>query len=541
MEKIFNKGIKFESNTCYNATESRYDIYLDDCSYTDNPLYFSYMPRLKEAMPVGFLLKDLENVTLDFQDATIVFHGRIVPFIIDNCKNVKLVNFKVDYDRPFYTQAHVLECDSKRMKVRIDDGFDYRLDDEGFLYAVSETWENKLNHDDCLLQLFDRTGCKDYPIILSLFGPEIFPGENPPLPIGRIDVEKDGDCLVFNGNFPESWDANDGNNSLLITHEIRDKCTVIVVNSEDLHIENFILIHGAAYAIMGMNSKNLYIDNFSMYTNYEGNGRLVTNNADGIHLFNCKGEFVFKNSHMEGLLDDTVNIHNNYIQIVEAEGTQLVCRFVGKAVNLYCPLFVKDDKIAVYRGRTQEKKDECVITDVKLDKETNSFIFTLDKELNGVEQGDIIENLSGHPTILIENCEFGRFRGTMRLQSREKTVLRNCKFNNMGESIIFTGDTTYWYESGPVNDFLIENCSFPYTHCGPRIRFFGEVEFTEKENYYHKNITVRNCRFAPGWVAVLNHVDNFVFEGNTCDGEMMIHAPCCGKVVCDDNVKLSRG
>ena len=167
MEKIFTKGIKLESNTYYKATESRYDIYLDDCTITDNPVYFSYTRTVKGAMPIGFLLKDLENVTLDFQDATIVFHGRIVPFIIDNCKNVKLVNFKVDYDRPFYTQAHVLECDSKRMKVRIDDGFDYRIDDEGFLYAVSETWENKLNHDDCLLQLFDRTGSKEYPVILS--------------------------------------------------------------------------------------------------------------------------------------------------------------------------------------------------------------------------------------------------------------------------------------------------------------------------------------------------------------------------------------
>ena len=190
MEKIYQKGIKFESNTVYKADASRYDIYPDDCTFTDNTLYFSYTKAEVKSMPVAFFLKDLENITLDFGGADIVLHGKITPFILDNCKNVKLINFKLDYDRPFYTQAHVLECDSTHMKVKIDDGFRYKVED-GYLYAISDTWEKKLNYNDCLLWLFDRTGQREYPIILSLFGPEIFPWENPPLPIGQILVEED--------------------------------------------------------------------------------------------------------------------------------------------------------------------------------------------------------------------------------------------------------------------------------------------------------------------------------------------------------------
>ena len=126
----------------------------------------------------------------------------------------------------------------------------------------------------------------------------------------------------------------------------------------------------------------------------------------------------------------------------------------------------------------------------------------------------------------------------MRLQSRNKTIVRNCKLNNKGESIIFTGDTTYWYESGPVRDFLIENCSFPHTHCGERIKFFGEVEYTKAEKYYHKNVTVRHCYFDQGCIAVLNHVDHFVFEDNTSNGKMMITANVCGNLKIDEDVRL---
>jgi hypothetical protein len=242
---------------------------------------------------------------------------------------------------------------------------------------------------------------------------------------------------------------------------------------------------------------------------------------------------------MDGLLDDTVNIHNNYLNIAGVDGDKLICQFVGKAVTIECPVFAEGDRIAVYRGRTQEKKGEYTIKNVHLDFENNQFVFTLDRKVDAVvSANDVIENLSGHPEILIENCEFGRFRGTMRLQSRNKTIIKDCQFNNKGESIIFTGDTTYWYESGPVNNFLIENCSFPYTNCGARIRFFGEVEYTETEKYYHRNITVRNCYFDEGWIVNLNHVDNFGFENNTSNGKMMISAHNCGKITCGEEAEI---
>ncbi len=538
MEKRLQKGTCIESNTYYKADGLRIDIYPEDCEITTEPVYFPYFSHsIQQARPVGFLLKNLENVTLDFGGATIVFHGEIVPFILDTCKNVKLINFKVDYHRPFYTQARVLECDKTHMRVRMDKDFPCRVEN-GYLYAVGDGWERNLNKESCLLWLYDRSGIKNYSIILAAFGPEIFPSENPPLPIRHLLVEEEGDTFVFRGDFPEAWDANDENNSLVFSHEPRDKCTITIVNCENIYVENFTLIYGAAYAVMGLHSKNLYFDNYNMYMDFEGNGRLVTNNADGIHLFNCSGDFVFKNSHMEGLLDDTVNVHNNYLRVVEAEENRLVCAFVGASLSLQCPIFAKGDRIALYRGRTQERKAEAEITDVFIDLEKRQFVYSLDRTLAGIDSGDVMENLSGHPEILLENCEFGRFRGTMRLQSRAKTVVRGCKFHNLQESIIFTGDTTYWFESGPVNDFRIENCSFPHTTFCPRILFFGEVEYTEKENYYHKNITVENCTFGKGEVAILNHVDGFVFRNNTADGEMKIRVKESVNVVCDEDVTL---
>ncbi len=536
-EVIYQKGIVLENDTYYKGTESRYDFYLEDCVESKNETYFSYTTRRLDKHTVCFLLKDLKNVTLDFGGATLVFHGRITPFILDNCQNVKIVNCKIDYDRPFYTQAKVLECDPHRIKVRIDDGFSYRVED-GYLYATSETWEKKLNVNDCLLWMFDRTGVKGYGIMLGLFGPEIFPNDNPPMPIGQILVEEEGENLIFTGNFPEHWDYNDGNNSLLITHEIRDKCTVTFVHCENVYVENFIVIHGAALGIMAMHTKNVYLDNYSMYMDYEGNGRLVTNNADAVHTFNCSGDFVLRNSYMDGMLDDTVNVHNNYLRIEKIEKNKITCKFPGAGVDIHCPLFCENDTIGVTRGRTLEKRGEYTIVKADFDVEKNERYFTLDRNVEGVEVGDVIENLSGQAEILIENCVFGRFRGTTRLQSRKKTVVRNCEFKNLDCSLLFTGDTTYWFESGPVEDFLVENCKFYHTNAGARFRVDSGVEFTEKEKYYHKNLTFRDCWFDAGCIGVLSHVENCRFENNRSNGELTVRAIDCKDIRADESVTI---
>ena len=535
MRKIeFKKGIKTESNAEYRFTGERLDYYLSDTAKIFNSEY-NFSVRASGYSDVAFFLKGLKNVTLDFGGATLVFHGRIVPFILDGCENVKIKNLKIDYDRPFYTQAKILSCGNGEMEIKIDEGFDYYVKN-GYLFVKGEGWEKNLNRNDCLLWIVDKTGEKGYGIILGLFGEEIYPNENPPLPIRRILIEeKDNGVIKLIGDFPVEWDANGGNNSLIFTHEIRDKCTITLCGCKNTYIENFILIHGASMGITCMRSENIYMDNFSMYANFENNGRLVTNNADGIHTFNCSGDFVLKNSYMEGLLDDTVNVHNNYFSVKKAEGNKLYCysRAAGLAFALKC--FSEGQNIAVYRGRTQELKGEYKILKITDDERGGVHVFELDREAVGVSPEDVVENMSAQPRILIENCKFGLFRGTMRLQSRNETVVRNCEFRNKETSLLFTGDTNYWFESSPVQDVLIENCKFFNTEYSPRILWDSFIDFTEKENYYHKNITIRNCYFDGGRIIGFNHVSGFNFENNVSDGEMEIS---CSE---SENVNIQRG
>lgn len=534
------KAMKFSNESYYMASEKVIHIFMEDTFYCDNKEALSSSGTMGKSCQVGFLLENLKNTVLDFNGATLIFHGRIVPFILINCENVIIKNLKIDYDRPFYTQADVLSISDGKMEIRIDDDFDFEIKD-GYLYAKSETWEKNLNRNDCLLWLYDKSLTKSYDIILGLFGDEIFPAENPPLPIRQLKIEDHGKKQVIYGDFPESWDYNAGNNVLLITHEVRDKNTFTFVGGSDIIIESCILIHGAAMGVTAMHTHNIVLDNYSMYNNYEGNGRMVTNNADAVHCFNCSGKIEIKNCHMEGLLDDTVNIHCNYFSVKEINGNNLTmysksCEYLPHSI-----WFCKDDIIRVYKGRTLEKVAELKITDIKIDEENKIQYFTVDGDTSNISVDDTVENMSAQPEVYIHDCVFGEFRGTMRLQSRSKTIVEDCVFSNKETSLLFSGDTTYWYESGPVNDMIIRRCKFSGNNGNPRLNFFGEVDFTDSEKYYHQNILVEDCEFSdcPN-IATLRHVDGFVLKNNCTEEGSYITLTQCGNVEANDSVLIKK-
>ncbi len=530
-EAVFFKGIPIQSNTYYRADQDKYDIYLSDTTRSYEGEYRSHTTNAGEFIDIGFLLKDLENVVLDFGGATLLFHGRIQPFLLDNCKNVTIRNVKLDYDRPFYTQGTILSCSETELRLHMDEGFFYRVDPaHKALIAVSETWEYRMNKNDCLLWPYDLQDRENHSILLALFGDEIYPKDNPPMPITQLWAEEDGADLILRGHFPADWIGRT-DHKLVITHEPRDKCSLHMIGCEDIAIDHVQIVSGAAYGIMGMHTKNITIDHLDYIGNDLGNGRIVTNNADGIHCYNCYGKIEIKNCIMEGMLDDTVNVHNNFIAVESVIEDCILCRpkFAGKS-SAFRP-FLPGDRGAVYRGATREKKAEFTITAFRDDAKSGGRILKIAQTdlLPLFASGDIIENVSANPEVLIENCTFKRFRGTMRLQTAGKSVIRNCRFENREVSLMVTGDTAYWFEGGPVKDLTIENCYFAHGDLGYRICNDTQIQYTEKAPYYHSGITVKNCFFDGRYACKFDHVDGITITDNdTSATELLVKLDACG-------------
>jgi len=289
MKKILlKKGIKFESDTCYYFEGEKFEVKLNETTeFIANPRYIkenlNYFPN------VAFILKDLENVTLDFGGATLYMQGKVQPFVIENCKNITIKNVALQYDRSHFTEGEILEIDEEHIRLKIDkEQYPYEIVN-GKIVFYSDTWKNETFHlKGGFHQAFDKKTGRGIDAMVAAIGDEIY--QNPNAFCSRVHLipEEDGDELILHGRCPdwylEKFKTRMGDEGAIlnISHEHRDLCCVRIIDGSDTYIENFRLINGSGMGIYPTHSKNLYLDRYILHKE-DGDIGLVNNSADALH------------------------------------------------------------------------------------------------------------------------------------------------------------------------------------------------------------------------------------------------------------------
>ena len=91
----------------------------------------------------------MENFEIDGTGANLLFHGYMVPFNVDSCKNVKITGFSVDYARAFHSEGIIKKAGEgwadlsfpKEYIYKIINGDLHFFDERGEVYPVSHLLE----------------------------------------------------------------------------------------------------------------------------------------------------------------------------------------------------------------------------------------------------------------------------------------------------------------------------------------------------------------------------------------------------------------
>ena len=174
MKKDFQIGLPLESNTEYLATQREYHVYLDDTAEICDDRYVALRANDTKLFRVFLLIKNKKNITIDFQGATLVLHGKIQPFLIDSSENVTIKNCNVTFHRPHYTEALITQVTPEYARLRLNKFCTCRVED-GKLIPYGDGWENgRLNYNYCFYQVFDAETRKGCGIELGVMGNQIF-------------------------------------------------------------------------------------------------------------------------------------------------------------------------------------------------------------------------------------------------------------------------------------------------------------------------------------------------------------------------------
>lgn len=485
---VFDKNTIFESDTYYTFDKKDCDIFFDDTVRVEKKKYLVIAEFNRGYLDVAFYLKGLKNVTLDFGGAMLVCHGRIQPFIIDECENITIKNVTVAYERAFYTEFEVISNNGKELKLAGKENFPYKVENNE-LIPYGENWEDRdLDKKSMFLQCYDSTTRKGKGLWVVMIGEKPSELETPPCPVAELKVREDEDGIVLYGaDIPNNYNAG---STVVLEHEYRDKSSVAMYHSKNINIENYRILNGTGMGLLAIYTENITAEKYCLINDSLSHG-IVANGGDGIHLVNCKGKITLNNCIVEGTVDDALNIHGNFYHTVKADGNLLYAErsAVAHYLDANSDIFAEGDEIAVYKGKTMEEKTRFTVKSVKILDDYHIVIET-DKNAEEAVADDVIENLSTNPDFEFKNCIFGKANSHLRLQSRGKGVIENCECEL---PVMLTGDLNYWFESSPVKDLTVKNCKF----FGERgfFRLIPECNPTGKEPYYHSGIKITDCVF----------------------------------------------
>ena len=457
----------------------------------------------------SFPLIDFHDFVVDGNGSDFIFHGKMIPFIIEESTNVTITNLSIDWEVPFAIEGLVVANNAANHTFDIEVKTPYMVED-GRLYLSIEredspyerkygkrfaTWEHYNIEVGQNIFWDSKTMAPLYHTSLYNMPEKGIKAEELKKGLIRISTKIKalppiGSVMISKGEYLQN----------------RTSPAFRVFKSKNVSFKNVNVHHAGAMGLVAERSEDITLDGFNVVLR-KGSGRMITTTADATHFCNVKGTVIIKNCTFENMLDDATNIHGTYVRVNKIIDDYTL------AVETYHPhqngyLFGEEGDLVkiVNQKNLQYNTESLVLKKVKRVNEKISYI-TFDKPITDkVAIYDGVENISWHAAAIIENNIVRNNRArSFLISTPRKVVVRNNHLSSQMANFRITGDLNLWNESGPNTDLLIENNVIEnsvYGGAGVQAVFLIDPEYSDKKNIegkFSKNITIRNNVIKTFW------------------------------------------
>ncbi len=489
----------------------------------------------QEFLPVGIPLVDLNNIVLDGQGSTFVFHGLMQPILIMDSCHVTCRNIRIDYATPFYAEGKIVSIEDGKTTLEIPERFSWCVE-EGKFYTRGDGWKVRAAtalgfHEDGSMVATGRAG--DAP----------WGGRATQVAPNRVQFEQDARSLGF-----------DVGQILVLRIWNRPFPAMVLHQAENTRLEDVVFHSSQGMALLAQMSRGVTIRGGGCV---RGDSRVHTAGADATHFSNCAGQISVQRALYEGMMDDAINVHSTCLSIQKVlSSTQLELRFMHpQAVGF--DVFPAGCALQFIKGKTLENHPQLnrATTVQRVDERTVRV--TLEKPLpEGMGAGDAVENADMYPSVDFSHniVRANRARGSLFTTPKPVLVEGNQFIGSSGSAILLAGDAQGWYESGRCRNVIIRNNLFEhnlicrYQFTDGIICVYPEVKQpAAQRECYHENILIENNTFITHRVPLIYAIsaDNIIFRNNRVtiddkytpmhDGKpfILLH---CGKFFSDEKI-----
>ncbi|CAM4232509.1 alpha-1,3-galactosidase-related protein [Zobellia nedashkovskayae] len=516
--------IKFEKGTYHFYPDKAYERFTRISNHDD--------VMAKTAMPLlGF-----DNLTIDGQGSTFIYHGRMIPFLIESSKNITVQNVTIDWAMPFHSEGTIVANDEKNnsFDIQFSDEYPYEIRNEQLIF-IKEFYEHDLGQS--ILYDPERKAIafntEAYTSITTIRNSKVqhnvdkinykyktdprskvekVRGKEDNL---RVEELKPGTVRIFNHRkkLPPVGMilVCKGDQSLN-----RLAPAFRVTGTDGFNANNITVHHAGGMGLIAENSSDLILDGFHVKPSH---GRMVSTSADATHFVGCRGKVVLKNCTFNNQLDDATNVHGTYQEVIDILGDNSIGVRMGHAQQQGFAIGKVNDTI----GLVDLQKSFFGYNHLTLKSITpingRYQIITFNENLpSTLKVGDLIENLEGYPDLLVQNCTISRNRARgLLISNPKKTLIENNFFSTEMEAILVPVESSHWFESGNAANLTIRNNTFQDSqHSGFNRGVIRFVTDDDNNNIAFKNIQITDNKFNQfdNMILEISNVDGLLFEGN---------------------------
>lgn len=401
---------------------------------------------------IAFDIDGFSGLEIIGSDTEFIFDGFILPFYLNNSENVSFKGFSVDWKVPFFIQGEVVRTSAEGgfYDLRIfTDGYDWTLSRSGKIDFPSSDPYSSVGES----LVFDKDGNK------PIYGAKLYDLHRKGSDV-RAERTKDGNIRMYENlkNYPPvgsivNFKGPNGEN--------RYSPAFHAIDSKNITFSDINIYHAPGMGILCEKSSDITLNNVNI-TVRKGSDRTVSTTADATHFCNCKGNVIIENCVFENMLDDGTNVHGTYVEVAGIVDEKTVrirmhhpqqrgFAFAGKGDEIYFLIApsIGHDLI----GR---------VSSIKHINESYSDI-TFEKPMpTSLSIGDVLENKTWNTSLFrMNNCTIRNNRArNIVIKAPGKVEITNNTLSSMMASILVRNEMAFWYESGPVENLLIENNLF---------------------------------------------------------------------------------
>lgn len=428
---------------------------------------------------IVFYLNGLRNFTLAGNHCKFIFHGRLSPVVAEHCENLTIQGITIDFATSFAEECEIVAVEDGMTEIRLAGGSTVEHGRLRFL-------DDPLDNHSGILRF-----CK-YDSFLGQWA-----GDAGNICCRNMVPRHTSETVTL----PLNVCAEPGD-IFLLRHQERTNPGIVLDNCNRIQLDNIVLHHACGMGVVAQCSGNLYFRGISVISASE---RILSVTDDAIHISECSGRIVIENCILENTLDDAINIHGIYWKlrrrVLPSESTLFLeaGHFQQFGLNAGKP----GDIFEFIHPQTMEAYAQCEMAELfPVTKQIQIIKFKKDlpAEFSG---NDCVRNLSRVPDrVKIQNNRISnnRPRGIL-VSGVDRVRIEGNRIHSPGAGIYISGDSNFWFESGPIQHAVIrkntfEHCNYVRNATGASpIVIMPEIPSCKTGVFYHGDILLEDNVF----------------------------------------------